>query len=169
MHLVLDYGRTGLPVTLPDDRIIGPLMLREAPPLAEPASAISDAIATPIGTRPLAELARGKKDACVVICDITRPVPNQLILPPILSTLEAAGIPRNRILILIATGLHRPNEGAELAEMVGPEIAANYRIENHHGKILTEHTSLGTSPAGVPAWIDTLASDCREMTRPATR
>jgi nickel-dependent lactate racemase len=100
-------------------------------------------------------LARGKKDACVVICDITRPVPNQLILPPILQTLETAGMPRERITILIATGLHRPNEGAELVEMVGREIAANYRIENHHGKARDEHTYLGTTPAGVPAWINT--------------
>ena len=138
MHLTLDYGRTGLPVTLPDDRVIGPLAIRDVPPLAYPQFAIENAIAQPIGTKPLAELARGKKDACVVICDITRPVPNQLILPPILSTLEAAGIPRSRILILIATGLHRPNEGAELVEMVGPDIGANYRIENHRGTALDE-------------------------------
>jgi lactate racemase len=155
MHLTLDYGRTGLPVTLPDDRTIGPLAIRDAPPLADPAAAIAQAIAKPIGTRPLAELARGKKDACVVICDITRPVPNQLILPPILTTLEASGILRERISILIATGLHRPNEGAELVEMVGPDIAASYRIENHRGKVLAEHTYLGTTAAGVPAWIDT--------------
>src|SRR4051794_9385968 len=126
MHLTLDYGRTGLPVTLPDDRVVGPLAIRDATPLADPAAAIAAAIDKPIGSRPLAELARGKKDACVVICDITRPVPNQLILPPIVRTLEAAGIPRGRITVLIATGLHRPNEGAELLEMVGPEIVANY-------------------------------------------
>jgi nickel-dependent lactate racemase len=155
MHLTLDYGRTGLPVTLPDDRVVGPLAIRDATPLADPATAIAAAINKPIGSRPLAELARGKKDACVVICDITRPVPNKLILPPILRTLEAAGIPRGRTTILIATGLHRPNEGAELIEMVGPEIAANFRIENHHGKVLAEHTDLGTTAAGVPAWIDT--------------
>jgi nickel-dependent lactate racemase len=155
MHLTLDYGRTGLPVTLPDDRVVGPLAIRAATPLADPATAIAAAIEQPIGSRALAELARGKKDACVVICDITRPVPNQLLLPPILRTLEAAGIPRGRITILIATGLHRPNEGAELFEMVGPEIVANYRIENHHGKVLGEHTDLGTTAAGVPALIDT--------------
>jgi len=155
MHLTLDYGRTGLPVTLPDDRVVGPLAIRDAAPLPDPATTIAASIEQPIGTQPLAELARGKKDACVVICDITRPVPNQLILPPILRTLEDAGIPRGRITILIATGLHRPNEGAELFEMVGPDIVANYRIDNHHGKVLGEHTDLGTTAAGVPAWIDT--------------
>ncbi len=89
-----------------------------------------------------------------MICDITRPVPNQMILTPMLATLEAAGIPRDKITILIATGLHRPNVGEELVEMVGAEIAARYRIENHHGQVINEHTFLGTSPRGVPMWID---------------
>lgn len=103
----------------------------------------------------MAELARGRKDACVVICDITRPVPNQVLLRPILSTLEKSGIPRKKITILVATGLHRPNLGDELVEMVGPEIAESYRIENHHGQEQSEHTYLGESPRGVPIWIDT--------------
>lgn len=154
MKVTLDYGRTGLEVTLPDDRTVGPLAIKDAPPLADPEKTLADALANPIGARPLAELAKGKKDACVVICDITRPVPNKLILPPVLRMLEQAGIPRSKIIILNATGLHRPNEGAELVEMVGEEIARNYRIENHHGKARDEHTYLGTTPNGVPAWID---------------
>jgi nickel-dependent lactate racemase len=59
-----------------------------------------------------------------VISDITRPVPNQVVLPPMLETLEAAGVAREAIVILIATGMHRPNLG-------GPDIMARYRIENH--------------------------------------
>jgi nickel-dependent lactate racemase len=155
MKVTLDYGRTGLEVTLPDDRTVGPLSIKNAQPLADPEKALLDSLANPIGTKPLAELAKGKKNACVVICDITRPVPNKLILPPVLRTLEQAGIPRGEITILNATGLHRPNEGDELIEMVGEEIVRNYRIENHHGKIRDEHTYLGTTPNGVPAWIDT--------------
>jgi nickel-dependent lactate racemase len=154
MRVKLDYGRTGLTVDLPDDRVVGPLAIRAAEPLADPAAAIVDGLVKPIGAKPLAELARGKRDACIAICDITRPVPNQLILPPVLQSLEAAGIQRDKILILIATGLHRPNHSAELEEMVGADIAWDYRIENHHGKERDEHTYLGTTAAGVPAWID---------------
>jgi nickel-dependent lactate racemase len=154
MQLTLDYGRTGLTVTLPADRVVGPLAIRDAEPLTDPAAALDAALRSPIGTRPLAEIARGRKDVCILICDITRPVPNRLILPPVLRTLEAAGIPREKILILVATGLHRPNEGAELVEMVGAEIAADYRIENHHGKAGDEHDYLGTTPNGVPVWLD---------------
>jgi lactate racemase len=154
MQITLDYGRTGLQVTLPDERTFGPLAIRDTTPLSNPQAELEKALTNPIGSKPLAELARGKKNACIVICDITRPVPNKLILPPILRTLEANGIPRDQILILNATGLHRPNEGKELIEMVGEEIVQNYCIENHHGKALEEHTYLGTTPNGVPAWID---------------
>jgi len=155
MRVRLDYGKTGLDVELPGNgKVVGPLSIREAPPLANPQAALEAALANPIGTAPLAELAKGKKDACIVICDITRPVPNQLLLPPILRTLERAGIPREKITILIATGLHRPNEGDELVELVGAEVAKNYRCVNHHGKVREEHDFIGTTPRGVPAWID---------------
>ncbi len=154
MRIQLDYGRTGLEVDLPDERLVGPLAIRQAMPLADPDAALQAVLKQPIGSAPLAALAQGRKNACILICDITRPVPNQWILPPLLQTLEEAGIPRDQICILIATGLHRPNEGHELLELVGPEIAANYRIENHHGKVLEEHDYLGTTSNGVPVWLD---------------
>ncbi len=99
-------------------------------------------------------MARGKKNACILICDITRPVPNPILLRPILQTLHESGLKREDILILVATGLHRPSTDAERVEMLGPEIAAAYRVEDHHGTHLDEHTFLGTTPNGVPAWID---------------
>ncbi len=155
MKLTLDYGKTGLEVTLPQDRfLVPPLSIREADPIADPTAALEAALASPIGTAPLLELARGKTTACVVICDITRPVPNKVLLPPILRTLEAAGVPRSGITILIATGLHRPNEGEELVELVGADIARDFNCVNHHGKAQDEHDFLGTSARGVPIWID---------------
>jgi nickel-dependent lactate racemase len=77
-----------------------------------------------------------------------------MMLRPVLQTLEQSGIDRDDILILVATGLHRGNTPAELAEMVGGEIARDYRIANHDGRALDEHTHLGESPRGVPIWID---------------
>lgn len=154
MRITLDYGRTGLEVDLPADRLVGPLQIRPADPLPDPAAAIADALRRPVGTPSLAEVARGRRNACVLVCDVTRPVPNRLILPPLLRILEEQGIARKDVLLLVATGLHRPNEGAELEEMLGPDVVANYRVENHHGKVLEEHDYLGTTPNGVPVWLD---------------
>jgi nickel-dependent lactate racemase len=154
MRVRLDYGKTGLEAELPDANLIGVLGLTPAPPLADPIAATETALAHPIGTASLARLAAGRRDACIVICDITRPVPNTTLLPPVLRTLEAAGLPPERTTLLIATGTHRPNLGAELDALVGPEIAARYRILNHDCRDAGAHRDLGTSPNGVPVRLD---------------
>ena len=97
-----------------------------------------------------------------MICDITRPVPNQLILSQVLPTLEAAGIPRDKVTILVATGLHRPATRPKIVEMVGARKSPRTtRVENHHGTVLAEHTYLGESPRGVPVWIDSRVCEGR--------
>ena len=140
MRVKLEYGKQGLEVELPTERVVRTLAYKDAAPLADPFGDLDRVLAAPLGTPPLAELARGRKSACILICDVTRPVPNELMLTPILRTLEAAGVPRAGITILVATGLHRPNEGEELVELVGRRIAETYRCENHFGKRRDEHT-----------------------------
>jgi nickel-dependent lactate racemase len=81
-------------------------------------------------------------------------VPNRLILEPLLETLEAGGIEREQILILVATGLHRPSTTDDKLEMLGAAIAQRYRLADHNGHDLAAHTYLGMTPGGVPAWID---------------
>ena len=103
-------------------------------PLTDADKAVWQAISQPVASPSLAEVAKGRDSACIVISDITRPVPNQVILPPILETLEKAGISRDGITILIATGIHRPNEGEELEQMVGHSIMDSYRIVNHYSQ-----------------------------------
>ena len=121
------YGQAGRSVRFPSADV-RELRMNPRRPLPDPAASVEAALSAPIGSPPLSELTHGRRDACVVISDITRPVPNRTILPPILRAVEEAGVPRERILILIATGIHRPNEGAELIELVGEEIAGAYRV-----------------------------------------
>jgi nickel-dependent lactate racemase len=154
LKVTLDYGRTGLTVELPPDRVIGPLAIRDVPPLPDPERAVAAALESPIGTPALRTIAQGREDACILVCDITRPVPNQLILRPLLGVLKACGVPRERTLILVATGLHRPSTTAEKREMLGDGIAARYPVEDHFGTRLDEHTLVGTTSRGIPGWID---------------
>ncbi|WP_136795284.1 nickel-dependent lactate racemase [Desulfosediminicola ganghwensis] len=97
-----------------------------------PEHAVASALESPIGTPALSELARTRSSACIVISDITRPVPNKIILPPILKTLEESGIERQNTTILIATGMHRPNLGDELESMIGADIMNSYHVVNHY-------------------------------------
>ena len=113
------------------------------------------ALAAPVGARPLAEAARGANSACILVCDITRPVPNGLFLPLLVRTLMDAGIPADAITVLVATGLHRPNEGDELAELVGdPWVMQTVRVLNHFARNDADHVDLGATSRGTPVKLD---------------
>jgi nickel-dependent lactate racemase len=154
MQISLAFGKTGLAVDLPDRFRYRVLEARAATPLPDWQSTLELALDRPIGAAPLAELARGKRSAAISVCDITRPAPNRLTLPPVLRRLEQAGIPRERITILIATGLHRAATAAEIREICGDEIAAAYRVVNHDARDLSSHRPLGTTKSGTPVYID---------------
>lgn len=154
MELKLAYGKTGLPVRIPDSNVGGIVHMIQAHPVENPQDAIAQALQTPIASRPLREIAQGRSSAVIVISDITRPVPNRLLLPPILQTIEAAGIPREKITILIATGIHRPNLGDELIELVGEDIARSYRVENHFSEDPKACDYLGTIDDGIPVYVN---------------
>jgi nickel-dependent lactate racemase len=151
---ILAFGKDGLTVTLPDSYRYQILHSISAAPLADPVAAIEAALLRPSAGPGLAQLAAGKKSAAISVCDITRPAPNPVVLPPLLRTLEAAGIPRENITILIATGLHRGATEAEIRHIVGPEIATRYTILNHDARRREEHRHLGTTGSGTPVWID---------------
>lgn len=154
MRMDFAFGKAGLTVTLPDGYHYRILEARSAHALAEPAAAIDAALDSPIGCRPLRELARGKRSAAISVCDITRPAPNRQILPSVLSRLEKEGVPRHGITILIATGLHRPASSGEIQEICGPDIARDYRVLNHDARQLPEHRHLGSTVSGTPVYID---------------
>ena len=154
MKVEMRYGTGTLPIEVPDKNVASVLEISESVPLPDENRAVREAIAEPIASPPLAEIAKGQASACIVISDVTRPVPNKVILPPVLETLEASGIAREKITILIATGIHRPNEGEELEEMVGRDIMETYRIVNHLSQKPETHTYLGRTQKGTPIHID---------------
>ncbi len=152
----ISFGRGHLSLRLPG--IARPTVIRKQalPKIADQPAAITAALNEPIGSPQLAELARGRKSACILICDITRPVPNRLFLRPMIETMIEAGIPRDKIVVLIATGLHRPNLGDELAELIGdPWVLENVRVENHYARNEEDHIDLGpTGTRGTPVKLD---------------
>jgi len=150
MNIQLDYGRTGLRLSLPESAHVSICEPTKGAPLPDPDAAVTQALAQPIG----------------VISDKTRPVPNAVVLPPILRTLEAAGIPPARIEILVATGLHRANTRDELIEMTSAAIVERYRFRNHVARNVDEHVHLGHTTRGTEIWIDRgfLAAELRIVT-----
>jgi nickel-dependent lactate racemase len=154
MQIEFAFGRDGLKVGLPEGPRYEVIESRSASALPDVHAALDAALDRPIGTRPLRELAAGKKTAAISVCDITRPAPNWLTLPPLLKRLHQAGTPVEGITILIATGLHREATPAEITAILGTEIAAKYRVVNHDARVLADHRWLGETGRGIPVYID---------------
>ncbi len=155
MDVDLLYGRGTLAIRLPAELQVTVLRKPVMPVLPAAEAGVLAALEAPVAARPLREEARGRRSACILICDITRPVPNGLLLGPVVRELLAAGVPREGITVLVATGLHRPNLGHELAELVGdPWVQATVRVENHDARDDAAHVDLGRTPAGTPVKLD---------------
>ena len=160
MKIDLLYGRDGLGVDFPDDSGVTVIRKHTMTPLTDSGKGVEQALSDPVQCAPLAEMARGKKRVCILICDITRPVPNGVLLPPLIKTLTGVGVNAEDITVLVATGLHRPNEGKELAEVVGSaEIMESIRVENHFARDREAHKKLGKTSGGIPISIDRRFAD----------
>lgn len=165
MRVEMAFGKSGLPLELPEEAestraprwtILEP---RWAAPLEDEPGAIEAALDAPSAGPALEDLARGRKSVAISVCDITRPAPNRVTLPPVLERLERAGIARENITILIATGLHRPAPPEEIASIVGEKIAREYRVENHFARVREDHRHLGETSRGTQVWIDRRFTD----------
>jgi len=113
MDITLRYGREGLKVNLPDANVSQVLRMNDLPVLTDPVSALGEALRHPINSPPLDDLARAGRStgggpprrAVIVVSDLTRPVPNALLLPPLLQCLRGAGLAAEDI---PHPGRHRP-------------------------------------------------------------
>ena len=164
MLVNLAYGRTGLEVELPDDitTVIEPTYV---PGLPDQEGAIRNALRNPLGGGPtLRRLVKPGQSVAISVCDVTRPMPSSTVLPVLLR--ELAQVPSDQITIMIATGTHRPNTPEELDEMLGPDIAASYRIVNHSAFDSETLEYVGESASGIPVWLDKawLTADVRITT-----
>lgn len=154
MKIQVAFGKQGLALNLPDGPHYHVVKVHSAPPLSHVDQAIGAALDAPVVGPPLIELAREKKTAAISICDITRPAPNPITLPPMLDRLHRAGIAPQDVTLCIATGLHRAATQDELRTILGPQIAATYKIVNHDARDSSRHRFLGKTKQGTPVSID---------------
>ena len=121
-----------------------------AKPLADAAAAIQEALATPIGAPPLAELAGAGDRVCIVFTDITRASPDHLLVPALLSELEKAGVRDRNITLLCGIGMHRPSTAAEKRIKLGAAVVERYRVIDNEPQNPNALVDLGVTPGGVP-------------------
>ena len=146
MKVRLAYGRSGLEVELPDERttVIEPTFV---PGLPDAEGAILTALRNPLGAPPLRQVVDANHKVAISVCDITRPMPSETLLPLLLG--ELRHVPRENITILVATGTHRKNTPEELVAMLGEDVVSNFRVVNHNGFDEDSLERIGVTESGI--------------------
>jgi len=164
MEYLLPYGRKKISLNLPEKHVLRVLEPKETQKLESLEKTVAEKIARPDEGPSLEEILEAKKPSTVAIIvnDLTRSTPTASMLPPVLEVLEKRGVARKNVVIVIATGTHRGLTEEEKARVVGAEVLASYRVENHDCDA-PDLVSLGTLSTGNEVLINPLVAkaDCR--------
>lgn len=156
MQIKFPYGSTEIVYDAPAKAKVLTSNIGELKSEGKGIDIVREAMANPIDSPKLSELAKGKKDCTIIISDHTRPVPSKDILPLMLAELRE-GNPNIDITLLVATGFHRLTTKEEIAKKVGEDIANNEKIIVHDCS--KNNVEIGTLPSGAPLVIDRVAAE----------
>ena len=156
----LPFGKEKIKLELPEEQVAGVLVshAHEYKAPKSEAELVADALANPIGSPKLSDLAKGKKNCVIISSDHTRPVPSHVIMPQLLAELRK-GNPDIDITILIATGMHRATTKEELIAKYGKEIAEHEKFVIHVSRNDEDMVSVGTLPSGGDCRINKVAAN----------
>jgi len=156
----LKYGKEEVQLTLPDKNILQVLNLKEQKILSNPEDKLRNLLKNPISSHSLKELIfrKSAQKVLIIVNDITRPTPYKIILPPLLSELEEAGIKKEDIIFMVATGIHRGNSKEELSNIFGEDLISTYKFINHNANSPDLHY-IGKLKSGNELWINSIVSE----------
>ena len=161
MRVDLAYGDHGLSVELPSSStvVIEP---NHRSGVSDAHAALVRALTRPVAGPPLREIVQKGQTVAIALCDGTRPQPRALVLGALLEQLDGI-VDRSDVVVLIATGTHRPNTPAEIDAMLGADLASTMRVINHDCRDVSGLTYLGRLGNEVPVSINRewLAADVR--------
>jgi len=155
----LHYGEGIKTVSMPEGLAAEVLHPQPLPVKEDVAGEIRRALQNPIGSEPLHRLARGRRDAVILACDLTRDVPDSIIIPMILDELNKAGIADRRITIVVACGAHRPITEQEALKRFGSEVLPRVRLVNHVAADEKSLRLIGRTSFGTEIWINRIVAD----------
>ncbi|MFX1573167.1 MAG: nickel-dependent lactate racemase [Promethearchaeota archaeon] len=152
-----DYGKEGLEIQIDPKWNVTIFKPSNQVSFDKPIERIKESINNPIHGLTLKDIVQEKsnlKSACIVVSDATRPVPSYLILEALISELNLYGVNDNRIIILIATGLHRVSRKEELERIIGKNLINKVRVINHVAIDEESLVNVGKTSDGSPILIN---------------
>ncbi|MCC8179645.1 MAG: nickel-dependent lactate racemase, partial [Planctomycetes bacterium] len=162
MIIPIPFGKDTLQLDLPSERVAAILTPQASPSRGwiDESAVVEQALANPIGTPKLRQLARRAQRVTVITSDHTRPLPSRITLPLLLAEIRA-GNPDAAVAILVATGCHRPTTSEEMLAKFGPDLVRNETFIIHDAMAGADaFHDYGPLPSGAPCRITKLAADC---------
>ncbi len=156
--VLFPYGKQKLEYCFNENELSAVLesSVNEFKPPLSPEGLVNMAMAEPVCSPRLCELARGKENIVIIASDHTRPVPSRVIIPPMLAEIRSTA-PDAKITILIATGCHRGTTRDELVSKFGEDIVENENIYIHDCDDEDMLVDIGVLPSGGRCEINRIA------------
>jgi nickel-dependent lactate racemase len=146
--VILPYGERTIEISIPEENLVGVFSPRDVAPVADLPAEIRRALASPIGSPPLADLLRGRRNAVLIADDNTRLTPTDVLVPLLLDECNAAGVPDSAIRVVIALGTHRFMTEEEILLKFGEETLRRVPVHNHPFRDPEALVDLGTTAGG---------------------
>ena len=129
----IKYGKEKLNIEIPENRVLKTLKAAEKAGINDPLTAVKDSLKNPIASSSLLKLLSKKSPEKIVIVvnDVTRYTPYNYMLPPLLKIIEKAGIKKEQVTFVVATGVHEPHSKTQNIDIFGEEIDQNYQFHHH--------------------------------------
>lgn len=144
------YSKTEIEFRIPASMPVTQALSKPVPPLGDPQAAIREALASPIGSLPLSQLAKPGATVCIVFTDITRASPDHLLVPALLEELHQAGVRDEDITLLCGIGMHRASTPEEKIAKLGEGIVQRYHVIDNEPQNPAALVDLGLTSNGVP-------------------
>lgn len=153
----LKYGKGTIGLSLDAALDISELVIKDHPVIADPETAIREAIRHPIGCKPLRDIVRPGETVTFIVNDPTRVANSHIFMPILLDELNEAGIPDRDMRILFALGTHRMMREEEMEREVGPAVAKRVKMYNSDCRDESQFKYFGTTSRGTPVYFHRLA------------
>ncbi|MDM5200837.1 nickel-dependent lactate racemase [Fictibacillus enclensis] len=162
METTLLYGKEGLKLNLPENTFV--VEPNNLPGVENKEQAILDALRNPIGAPSLKESVKATDKVAIVISDITRPTPNDVLVPLLIEELDH--VPLENFVIINGTGTHRDQTEEEFVQMLGQWVVDHIKIVNNHCHDLDSLVNVGRSKFGCDVYLnkDYVEADFRIVT-----
>ncbi len=119
---------------------------------------VADRLRSPVGTKPLSEMARGRRKCCIIFDDMTRPTRQSQMLPAVLGELHRGGLSDDQIVFVMASGAHHGRLLLDFQKKLGTEVPERFLVFNHN---CYENTvELGETSGGTPVHVNREVMSC---------